>query len=284
MVISKLVLLALILKAPEGVDRWEPSGAAVIGDHLWIASDRGGHIARYRLPLQPVNLPDVAHALRPHPGQVKWEGLAAHGEVLYLLEAYSRQVWRCAAPEAGCPDLQPATPIAARWAKVIGAPTPYLGLEALSVDQAGALWTGSRGWVIDGRFEPQPRLLGPTRGWRWAPPMIDGHPLGLSGAAHGEGALWTTWSLEIEASEGALNGLSLRAEVAGLLARAPITNGVIGPARVVARFSAKPEGVALWGTRVIVVFDEDMRRKGRWGGFHLSPAEDYAVVLAVEGG
>lgn len=282
---SLLLLLALlapeqkILKAPEGVDRWEPSGAAVLQDHLWVASDRAGHVARYPLPLGLINRPDLAHQLKPRDGKIKWEGLTTHGGALYLLEAYGRQVWRCDDPEGGCPALRPAEPpIKPLWDRALDA-TPYLGLEALSVDARGILWTGSRGYVVEGRFEISPQLISASEGWRWIPPRIDGRALGLSGATHDDAGLWTTWSLEI-------NDDDTRVGVGGLLARAAVDprTGRIGPGVIKARFNAKPEGVAIWRDHVIVVFDEDKSRKGRVGGFRLSASEDYAVMVGIEGG
>ena len=55
-----------VLNAPEGVERWEPSGATVVGDKLWVVNDRGGWLAAYALPLAPgENMPAAAHQITP---------------------------------------------------------------------------------------------------------------------------------------------------------------------------------------------------------------------------
>ena len=82
------------ITAPEGVDRWEPSGAVAHGDRLWVVNDRDGWLVAYDLPLKPGrNGPTVAHQVIVQPGKIKFEGLAPVGDSgLLLLETMKRSV------------------------------------------------------------------------------------------------------------------------------------------------------------------------------------------------
>ena len=66
--------------------------------------------------------------------------------------------------------------------------------------------------------------------------------------------LWMTWSYEGPGST--------RADVAGLLARAPIdAEGRPGKPVLCRTLVGKPEGVVEWGERLLVIFDVDQDRK-----------------------
>ena len=282
------------LKAPAGVDRWEPSGAAARGDRLWVVSDKGAYLAAYALPLHGgANTPVVAHVVDPPKvGRVKWEGLELdEGGGLLLLEAISRSVWRCGAPEQGCPDLTPVpTDVNPRLNSAAPVPFHYIMFESLARTPSG-LWVGTRG--LQARAEQgAPGGLRPWTAWAQlrdeplspiSPPLnpsveyseaetrglvMGAHGLsyarrsyGVSGAVYDEAraGLWLTLSAEREEE-------ASREAVSGLLAFSPLAPSAplssSAPLSICARFDMKPEGVTLAaGGGLIVVFDEDLDRK-----------------------
>ncbi len=306
--------LHMRLQAPEGVDRWEPSGAAVRGGRLWVVSDKDGYLAAYALPLREgAQRPALSFKLSlPMPGRLKWEGLEVgpEGELL-LLEAISRTVWRCEAPEEGCPKLTRLdSDLNPRLDSVAPMPFHYLMFEALA-RRGGAVWVGTRGlqartaegaegglwpWTAwaEVREEPLGALSSPAeRGEEYSESQTRGlvmgrggllfarRAYGVSGAVYDEarGGLWLTLSAERE-------GEASRESVSGLLAFSRLSGSdplqVATPLSVCARFDMKPEGVALGaGGAPIVVFDEDLdrklgaRRSGRSERFPLGGDEDY---------
>lgn len=246
--------------APEGVDRWEPSGGAIRGDRLWIVNDRGGWLAAYALPLKPgQNAPIMAHAVKPNDGRVKFEALAPDGEGgLLLLETMKRSVWRCAAPDAGCPDLERVDTDDALDLLEDSVPKPvnYITYEALA-HSGERLWVGSRGYeTVDGTFHPWALIAEPSGritydGQPW---VVDGKAYGLSDIAVQGDWMWMTWSHE---STG-----SCAADVAGLIARAPLSaDGVPGQPTLCHVVGGKPEGVVPDGDGLWVIFDQDGDRK-----------------------
>lgn len=266
--------------APPGVDRWEPSGGALRGERLWVVHDRGGWLAAYALPLKPgANRPVAAHAVTPNEGRIKFEALAPDGEKgVLLLETMKRSVWRCADPDAGCPDLQRVDADTAldRLETSVPKPVNYITYEAIA--RAGdRLWIGSRGYETrDGTFhpwaivaEPEGRLTYDGKPW-----VIDGRAYGLSDMAADGRWLWMTWSHE---SPG-----STAADVAGLVARAPIgDDGALGRPVLCHRVPGKPEGIVPHGDGLIVIFDQDGDRKDPAdpARYPLAPTEDIVKIL-----
>lgn len=296
LVITELNLKSKLLGA-QGVRKWEPSGVAVLGERLWVVSDKEGWLASYDLPLKEGALtPRATHQLTPPlDNRVKWEGLEAHPKGgLVLLEAISRTVWWCHDPEGGCPQLTSLPMKALNPALNQAAPLPfrYLMFEALLVTPHG-VWVGTRGlnalpsgdskggltpWSVWGQVtgEGAPRVVRPhDDAWRF-----EGRLYGLSGASYDpRGGAWLTLSYEDEDAEGS-------SAVSGLLVYAPLPltptqlSGPAPSAQVCARFSLKPEGVTLDAKgHPIVVFDQDSDRKGgrtkRPQRFALELNEDY---------
>ncbi len=271
------------IEAPEGVDRWEPSGATVRGDRLWIAHDRDGWLAAYALPLKPgVNRPVAAHAVKVNPGRIKFEGLAPDGEAgLLILETMQRSVWRCPDPAAGCPDIErvPVTDALANLEAAVPKPVRYITYEAIAHD-GDRLWIGSRGYeTLDETFHPWAIVADPTgrTAYDGRPWIVDGRAYGLSDLASDDAGLWMTWSHE---SPG-----STTADVAGLIARAELgDDGMPGRPVLCHRVAGKPEGIARYGDALLVVFDQDGDRKDPTDGrrFPLRQTEDIVQILPAD--
>lgn len=268
------------IAAPDGVDRWEPSGGAIIGDRLWVANDRGGWLAAYALPLEPGrNTPVVAHAIAANEGRIKFEGLAPVGDGgLLLLETMKRSVWRCADPEAGCPDLQrlPMDAALDRLEAAVPKPVRYITYEAIAA-RGDRIWVGSRGYeTLDERFHPWAIVAGPHdrtfydgRPWR-----VGGRAYGLSDMADDGDWMWMTWSHE---SPG-----SAAADVAGLIARAPIAaDGTLGRPVLCYSVAGKPEGIVHHGDTLLVIFDQDGDRKDPTDPTRFPLAQDEDIVLRL---
>ena len=93
----------------------------------------------------------------------------------------------------------------------------------------------------------------------------------MSGATAGAGGLWTTWSSEREDSVRSR-------DLFGLIAHSTAKGPSWSAPRICHRFQAKPEGIARWRDQLIVVFDEDLDRKGGMipsDRFPLAANEDY---------
>lgn len=275
-----------VMEAPAKVGRWEPSGAAVRGDLLWVVNDREGYLAAYQLPLTPgVNTVQRAFVVLPHEGRVKWEAIAPSGDAgLLLLEAISRTVWRCADPADGCAALE-RVPIDNANAVVDDAvprPPEYITFEGLAA-QGERVLLGVRGYLPeaggDEDFRAWSFVLDPTGrhvydGAAW---QHEGRAYGISGLALDGTTLWMTWSYELD-SDATIDG------VAGLLARAEIDRetGLPGTPRLCRALAGKPEGVAVWGSEhLVVVFDNDLRRKDptREDAFPVAGNQDFATVV-----
>ena len=276
-----LIIPKTRLQAPAGVNRWEPSGAAVIGDELWIVSDRGGRLAAYSLPLpEGAHRPIRSFTLElPLENRLKLEGLELQADgSLLILEVISRSLWRCAAPLEGCPSLERVDLSAAqpRLDALPPRPFKYVMLESVLV-AGGERYVGTRGYMPrEGEAQTLTAILNPTGAHFFSRPegfVLDGRSYGLSGAtATGEG-LWTTWSSEKEDSVRSRDLFGLVAYSAGA------TASEWGTPTPCYRFQAKPEGVARWRDQLIVVFDEDKDRKGGSipsDRFPLEGSEDYA--------
>lgn len=275
-----------VMEAPAKVRRWEPSGAAVRGDLLWVVNDREGYLAAYQLPLTPgVNTVQRAFTVLPHEGRVKWEAIAPSGDAgLLLLEAISRTVWRCADPGDGCRTLE-RVPIDNANAVVDDAvpePPEYITFEGLAA-QGERVLLGVRGYLPeaggDEDFRAWSFVVDPTGrhvydGAAW---QHEGRAYGISALALDGSTLWMTWSYELD-SDATVDG------VAGLLARAEIDpeTGLPGTPTLCRALAGKPEGVAVWGRdHLVVVFDNDLRRKdpAREDAFPVAGNQDFATVV-----
>jgi hypothetical protein len=273
-----------VLEAPAGVDRWEPSGAATLGDELWVANDRDGWIAAYGLPLRPgVNHPRKAWQLRTGLARTKWEEVApAPKGGLLLWEAIGRNLWACADPGAGCPDLVPvdSEPFRAALDAALPHAVEYVTVEGFAC-QGERLLFGTRGLVQKGRgddaFECWPRVFSTSgeAALDGAPWIVDGKPYGISAMALDGDTLWMTWSFEAPLDD-TRNGVS------GILARAAIgPDGLPRQPAFCRLFEGKPEGLAVAGDQLVVVFDNDLRRKNPKspGHFPVAGNQDFAEVI-----
>ncbi len=253
-----------VLGAPAGATLWEPSGATVDGDTLWVANDKDGRVAAYALPLGPgVNAPVRAFSVRPGGVTPKWEALRrdANGQLL-LLNANDRQVWRCD-PEVDCAGAV-AVPVGP-GAAALGA---GVRLESLAI-VGDRLWLGSR--------ETPSKMADETgRLVSLGSMSPDGRSYKLSDALYVDERFYLTWSYEGAGSNAA--------DVAGFLAVAlPDAAGRPDPTtlRLCVALPGKPEGVGAWGDRLVVVFDEDAARKrpSDAAAFNLAPTSDFATVI-----
>ncbi len=296
-----------VIEAPKGVDRWEPSGAAVVGDQLWVVNDRGGWIASYALPLKPgLNQPSAAHQIAPErldpirtqmmsrvlapriakilARRMKWEDLAPDGKGgVLLLEAISRTVWSCPDPNAGCPKLEPVdfSKGNAKLESLLPMPVAYYSLEGLAAN-GDRILVGTRGLMpensSDDDFRPWAIVVKPGGehtydGKAWE---LEGQKFGISSLALEGDTLWMTWSYEKD-EDGTRKG------VAGVLAKATLDakSGLPGKPTLCAKVEGKPEGLAIHGDSLLVVFDNDKARKkkGDPARFDITPAQDFARVI-----
>lgn len=296
-----------VIEAPTGVDRWEPSGAAVVGEKLWVVNDRGGWIASYALPLAAgVNKPSAAHQIAPErldpvrteamsralapriakilAKRMKWEDLAPDGKGgVLLLEAISRTVWRCGNPDAGCPELKPfdVSKANAKLESLLPMPVAYYSLEGLAVSGDRVL-VGTRGLMPedsnDDDFRPWAIVVEPggEHTYDGEPWELEGRKYGISSLALDGDTLWMTWSYESDA-DGTKSG------VAGVLAKAALdpTTGMPGKPEFCSMVAGKPEGLAVHGDALLVVFDNDKARKAKGDEtrFDLTPAQDFARII-----
>lgn len=270
------------LSAPAGVKRWEPSGATVIGERLWVANDKDAWIAAYALPLQPgANAPTLSFQLNPLPGRIKYEAVAPHPRGgLLLLEAISRTAWHCRDPETSCKDVA-AVDLTLALAPIdaqIPEPVHYVSLESLAATP-DRLWLATRGY--------QPASGDDWKAWTVVthadgnesyarrPVRYGEREYGISDiAVAADGTLWMLWSHEGRGHS--------RDDVHGLLTRVTLDDaGWPAETRLCQALAGKPEGVAVWGEQLVIVFDQDRDRKDRdrADAFALGEDEDYARVL-----
>ena len=215
--------------------------------------------------------------------RIKWEGLAPHGEKgVMMLEAISRAVWTCADPEGGCPVLEPLDIAKANQQieAMLPGPVAYYSLEGIA-SKGDQILLATRGLMPEDAgeddFRPWPVVVKPT-----GESVYDGKPwnnggkdFGISDIALDGDVLWLTWSHEVESnntSEG----------VAGILGRAALDpkTGLPGPPKACTELKGKPEGLAVHGDNLVVVFDNDRARKGTDPSrFAITPAQDFARVV-----
>lgn len=302
--------LKIHLKAPQGVDRWEPSGViAALKDGeeaLWVVSDKNGWLARYSLPLSLGDQqPEVAFQLQLSPLQkVKWEGLAwekseAGTGSLLLLEAFSRSVWRCSDPDQGCKDIvrvgthdyNPALN------KTVPSPFRYIMFEALAYLEEPII--GIRGYHDRAEGLTPWSMLFEINSHKVRRDHRDGltyqsRRYGISGAQYDaqRRGLWITWSYEreegatVDAVSGLLTFTSLDplADQAHKISELSAEHAQSSRPLLCAYYKLKPEGVTLSSQdELILIFDNDMDRKGgrqsSEAQFPLDPSEDYAHVV-----
>lgn len=264
---------------------WEPSAAEVVGGRLWVADDKHGQIVPFKLPLQAVNDPDGPAIELPTQAK-KLEALAAtaDGKGLIAWEVIGGQVVRCPTPE-GCntgPVSTPAVKAAARGlAEGEDRDVEYVNLEGMA-RRGDRLYFGVRQyrrkaggvdipWSVILTDEGLPVGFGAPR------PFIDaqGRAYGISSLAVDGDHLWVVWSFEAEGAA--------RSDVRGYLTRAPIQpDGTLWPLqRCRALPDGKPEGLAVWGEKLVVVFDNDRDRKGPAAPekFRLNPNQDFVEII-----
>lgn len=280
-----------ILDAPSGVDRWEPSGAAVIpGERrVWVVNDKAPVLAAYALPLAPGHNAPVAFVRMTQVlDRVKFEAIRYHPRHgLLLLEALRRGVF---AGVRFAPDGEPAFDFELKALSappgpldaVPTGPAEFVAVEALAVIGERTI-TGTRGFKPAAKDEDlRPRTILVDAAGRATPPrtlQYEGRAYGLSDAVCPPGLpdrCYETWTYEREAGETV-------DDVASLLTVAPIVDGFPGEPRPCARFAAKAEGVTRFGDTLIVVFDNDKARKrpGDPSRFPIEAWQDYATTLPL---
>lgn len=280
-----------ILDAPPGVDRWEPGGAAVIpGERrLWVVNDKAPVLAAYDLPLAPGRNAPVAHIRITRPiDRVKFEAIRFHPKHgLLLLDAFGRRVL---AGMVFAPDGEPRFDFelkhlsapAAAFDALPPVEVEYLSVEALAVI-GEQVWSGVRGYQPAGRNDALTPLSAYAAGDGTVRPRAvrrhEGRTYGLSDALCPPGLpdrCYETWSAEHETGD-------TPADVSGLLTVSPLSDGVLGEPRICRVFPGKSEGVARFRDTLIVVFDNDARRKrpGDPARFPIEVTQDYAVTLPL---
>lgn len=280
-----------ILDAPPGVDKWEPGGAAVIpGERrLWVVNDKAPVMAAYALPLVPGRNAPVAHVRITRPiDRLKLEAIRFHPKHgLLLLDAFGRRVL------AGVTFAADGEPLFDFEVKHLSAPAaafdalPPVEVEYLSVESLAVIgdrvWSGVRGYEPIGHDD----ALTPLSAYASADGSVrhravrhhGGRTYGLSDALCPPGLpdrCFETWSAERETG-------NTPADVSGLLTVSPLVDGVIGEPRICRVFPGKAEGVARDRDTLIVVFDNDSRRKrpGDPARFPLELTQDYATTLPL---
>jgi hypothetical protein len=256
---------------------------------LWVVNDKTPVLAAYTLPLAPGHNAPVAHVRITQPiDRLKLEAIRHHPvHGLLLLDAFGRRVL---AGVTFAPDGEPRFDFEL---KHLSAPAPafdalppgpfeYLSVEALAV-VGEQVWSGVRGYQPEGRNDAltplSAWLAGDGRTHRRAVRTHEGRTYGLSDALCPPGLpdrCFETWSAERETGD-------TPADVSGLLTVSPLVGGLPGEPHVCRVFPGKSEGVARFGDVLIVVFDNDARRKrpGDPARFPLETTQDYAVTVPL---
>ena len=256
------------LSAPAGPTQWEPSGAAVIGNTLWVSHDKSdGTLAAYALPLAVgANAPIDVMTVRPSGLLPKWEGLRweATTSTLLLLNATGSTVWRC---DPGTACVSPTSVNVAATVAALGAATR---LESL-VPVPPHLFLGSR--ASPSKMADEGGVLA-----SFGNLSPDGRAYQMSDGLFFAGRFYSTWSYE--------GGGTTLNDVAGLLAvTEPDANGRPDPTRlrICRTLAGKPEGFDVWGDDFVIVFDEDDARKAKGNvdplRFALRSTEDFATLV-----
>lgn len=299
-------VVALRLGAPKGLDRFEPSGAAVVDGVLWVVNDRDAWLVGYALTDLPPAGTGVSAADGPPPRltpkharlltekKSKFEGLSpeASGGML-AVETFGSQVFRLGLPLIGpvapAPELLNVDEARDALQADVALGYHWITWEAVARAPDGRVLVGRRSYNAAGQgpnaFTPAPRVaaadgalaaIGPSEGWK-----VGDRVFSLSDMAAVEDGYWMTLSFEDDTRHGA-------ASVAGLLAFAPRDpqTGLPGPVRLCGALPGKPEGVAVWGRQLFVVFDHDADRKrgGDNAAFELDRDEDLLWVLPARCG
>ncbi len=268
-----------------GIERFEPSGALIKDNQLYVPTDRGGMIMVYNLPLQigsnaPVQTHYTPEELDVKNSHVKFEALTEgpNGEI-YALETYRKHVW----------SITPLNemPVEGEHIALLNqsilnqksdAEVVYLGLEAMAFD-GKRLWVGTRHFVDtnseNSGYEPYAALTdGKQTFWNGKVLTVEGRDYTLSDMVFHEGYLWQTWSSELEGD--------FVSDVSGLIARSKLDEqGNPGEPEICHLIPiGKPEGLTFYNDSILVVFDNDKSRKGgEEGKFALPFNEDYVTFL-----
>lgn len=256
------------LAAPAGSTLWEPSGAAVVGDVLWVANDKDGVLAAYALPFAVgANSPVRTMVVRPNGANPKWEGLRWEPATatFILLNATGNTVWRCD-PETDC-----ATQTSVNVAATVTALGTSTRLESI-VPVPPHLFLGTR--ASPSKMADEAGVVS-----NLGNVSPDGRAFQMSDAISVGGRFYMTWSYEN-------TGGSTLNDVAGFLAVTEAdANGRpdLTRLRICRALAGKPEGLDLWGDDFVIVFDEDDARKARLAvdptKFTLRSTEDFVTLV-----
>jgi hypothetical protein len=263
-----------VLAAPAGPVQWEPSGAARVGDRLYVVNDKtDGTVAAYALPIAPgLNTPVASFTVLPEAGP-KWESVRADASGrLLLINANTRNLWRC----------DPATNCAGAGAPVdVTSAAANATLGAVRVE--GVAVNGARTWLAT-RTSPARMVDDLGTAVSFPVQTLNGQTFALSDAVYANGRYYLTWSYEAGFLSGA--AANVIADVAGLLMVVDAdAQGRPNPAtlRTCRTLRGKPEGVELDGGALVVTFDEDSARKNpqSQSTFPLTQTQDFATRIPV---
>ncbi len=288
-----------ILKAPKACDRFEPSGVAYVHDRLWVVSDRDGWIASYDYPFKTEGKNKAKSAFQlniPSDERTKWEGIESDEKGgFYLLEAISKSIWHCPSPLDGCKDFKKVeidkislalNDSSKRFAEDLN----YMMLESVAMlPKQNQLFLGVRGYNLKTQgFSPSALILdhlGQVVLQAQQGLEKNGKHYSLSGLTveehHDDYHFWMTWSFEKE-DDRTRNGVDGYLMVATISKKDWLAGKRIDvkqDLKTCVHFPYKPEGIAVAGEDIVLVFDEDKDRKTKkkenGEGFELTKKQDY---------
>jgi hypothetical protein len=252
-----------------GTGRFEPSGAVLLGNTLWVASDKplvAHHSAVASAFYKEVWDRPILSASIPTPEDAGPKGPKL--EAGAWDEASQRVVWwsttsqrpvRCDAAMEGCLEgvsVKDALHAAAK--AEAGEDIAYVSIEGMALVE-GETWLGSRRYATRDEETLWPRLLQDDGTVLWKPSgkvEHEGREFAISDLhLDDKGRLWMLWSFEDPDAE-------TRDDVAGFLARATVSGGqVTSVKRCTEVFEGKPEAlihrVGNKRSELWVLFDND---------------------------
>ncbi len=280
-----------------GSGRFEPSGAVLLGNTLWVASDKplvANHSALasafykevWDRPILTESVPTPLDqgAKGPKLEAGAWD--AASQRIIWWSTTSQRPI-SCDAAMKGCVEgdsIKPALHAAAK--SEAGAEIVYVSVEGLALVE-GETWLGTRRYATAAGATLWPRVLKDDGRVLWEPGSKvehGGHEFSISDLhLDDKDRLWMLWSYEAEAAK-------TRADVGGFIALATLEDGRVSSVRRCTEvFEGKPEALVyrqgnkreeLW-----VLFDNDDDTKDPEGKdpqrFPLRLDQDYLWETAL---